>query len=120
VPSPPTGRTSGASVARILRCSSDGQPIGGFLVHPNGSHLRRIRTDAWVEDQAWSPDGTWIAFMGGVSASEYDIWVVDADGSYLTQLTDSPGPDGWPAWSPDGTRIAFSSGPRRLLVLRRG
>ena len=25
------------------------------------------------------------------------------------QLTDSFGPDGWPAWSPDGAQIAFSS-----------
>jgi hypothetical protein len=82
---------------------------GRFLMDPEGSHLRRIRTDAYVEYPAWSPDGTRIAFMGGTSASEYDIWVVDTDGSNVTRLTDSPGPDGWPAWSPDGTRVAFSS-----------
>ncbi len=77
---------------------------------PDGSHLRRIPTDVWVEYPAWSPDGKRIAFMGGgTNASEYDIWVMDADGTNLVQLTDSPGPDGWPAWSPDGTRIAFSS-----------
>ena len=99
----PDGRTI------VFNSDRDGQPMGGFLVDTDGSHLRRIRTDAWVEYPAWSPDGTRIAFMGGTSAAEYDIWVVDADGSNLTQLTDSPGPDGWPAWSPDGTRIAFSS-----------
>jgi TolB protein len=71
--------------------------------------LHRIATDAYVEYPTWSPDSKRIAFMGGVSAAEYDIWLVDVDGSNLIQLTDSPGPDGWPAWSPDGKRIAFTS-----------
>jgi TolB protein len=83
--------------------------MGGFLVRPDGSHLRKIHTDAYVEYPAWSPDGTRIAFMGGTSAAEYDIWTVGVDGTGLTQLTDSFGPDGWPAWSPDGKRIAFTS-----------
>jgi Tol biopolymer transport system component len=99
----PDGRTI------VFNSDRDGLPMGGFLMDPDGSHLRRIPTDAYVEYPAWSPDGTRIAFMGGTSASEYDIWVVDTDGSNLTRLTDSPGPDGWPAWSPDGTRVAFSS-----------
>ena len=95
--------------AIVFNSDRDGLPMGGFLMDPDGSHLRRIPTDAYVEYPAWSPDGTRIAFMGGTSASEHDIWVVDRDGSNLTRLTDSPGPDGWPAWSPDGTRVAFSS-----------
>jgi TolB protein len=99
----PDGRTI------VFNSDRDGLPMGGFLMNPDGSHLRRIGTDAYVEYPAWSPDGTRIAFMGGASAGEYDIWVVDVDGSNLTRLTDSPGPDGWPAWSPDGTRVAFSS-----------
>jgi TolB protein len=39
----------------------------------------------------------------------YDIFVVNVDGSDLTQLTDTPGEDGFPSWSPDGSKIAFSS-----------
>jgi len=99
----PDGRTI------VFNSDRDGLPMGGFLVHPDGSNLHRIATDAYVEYPAWSPDAKRIAFMGGDSATEYDIWVVDVDGSNLVQLTDSPGPDGWPAWSPDGTRIAFTS-----------
>jgi len=99
----PDGRTI------VFNSDRDGLPMGGFLVDPDGSHLRRIPTDAWVEYPAWSPDGTRVAFMGGASASEYDIWVVDIDGTNLRQLTDSRGSDGWPAWSPDGSRIAFTS-----------
>jgi Tol biopolymer transport system component len=93
----------------VFNSDRDGLPMGGFLVDPDGSNLRRIATDAYVEYPAWSPDGKRIAFMGGAGAGEYDIWVVDVDGTNLVQLTDSPGSDGWPAWSPDGTRIAFTS-----------
>lgn len=99
----PDGRTI------VFNSDRDGLPMGGFLVAPDGSNLRRIATDAYVEYPAWSPDGRTIAFMGGDSAAEYDIWTVGLDGRHLVQLTDSPGPDGWPAWSPDGTRIAFTS-----------
>ena len=35
------------------------------------------------------------------------MWTINADGSDLTQLTDSPGFDFDPSWSPDGKRIAF-------------
>ncbi|HET8526867.1 MAG TPA: hypothetical protein VFM81_09560, partial [Actinomycetota bacterium] len=100
----PDGRTI------VFNSDREGQPMGGYLIDPDGSHLRRIPTDVYVEYPAWSPDGTRIAFMGGRSgASEYDIWIVDVDGSNPVRLTDSPGPDGWPAWSPDGSRIAFTS-----------
>jgi TolB protein len=38
-----------------------------------------------------------------------DVWTINADGTDLTRITDSPGPDFDPAWSPDGTQIAFRS-----------
>lgn len=93
----------------VFNSDRDGLPMGGFLVTPDGSNLRRISTRAYVEYPAWSPHGRRIAFMGGDSSAEYDIWTVDLHGTNLVQLTDSPGPDGWPAWSPDGTTIAFTS-----------
>jgi TolB protein len=84
------------------------------VANPDGSALKTIRPQAWVEYPAWSPDGTKIAFMGqeaGASGDDpnYDIFVMNADGSGVRPLTDAPGSDGWPAWSPDGTRIAFST-----------
>ena len=56
----------------------------------------------------WSPDGTQVAFASRRDG-DYDIYVMDADGGNLQQLTDAPGWDGYPDWSPDGTRIAFAS-----------
>jgi Tol biopolymer transport system component len=37
-----------------------------------------------------------------------DIYVVNADGTGRTRLTDDPAEEFAPAWSPDGTKIAFS------------
>ncbi len=40
---------------------------------------------------------------------DYEIYVMNADGTGVTRLTNSPGEDGGTAWSPDGTKIAFAS-----------
>ena len=50
--------------------------------------------------------GDKIAFMSD-SAGNFDIWVMDADGSNKVQLTTNPGWDGHPDWSPDGTKIMY-------------
>jgi Tol biopolymer transport system component len=42
---------------------------------------------------------------------DYDIFVMNADGSGQTNLTNNSGQDFDPAWSPDGTKIAFSGLP---------
>ncbi|MEZ4769766.1 MAG: hypothetical protein R2844_15210 [Caldilineales bacterium] len=40
---------------------------------------------------------------------DLDIYSMNADGSDVQQLTDSPGRDFEPAWSPDGSTIVFST-----------
>ena len=40
----------------------------------------------------------------------YEIYVMNADGSGQTRLTNNGATDVWPSWSPDGSQILFSSG----------
>jgi|GEM_PF-682334 len=57
---------------------------------------------------ALSPDGQKIAFMSRRSGN-WEIYMVNTDGSDLQRLTDDPAEDGLPAWSPDGRALAFVS-----------
>jgi TolB protein len=82
--------------------------LRGYLVEPDGSNLRRIDVDAWIEYPSWSPDGRKLAFMGALG-SNYELFLLDLESGDVEQITTSPGHDGWPAWSPDGSTIAFTS-----------
>jgi TolB protein len=57
---------------------------------------------------ALSPDGQRIAFMSRRDGN-WEIYVVNADGSELQRLTNDPADDGLPTWSPDGRALAFVS-----------
>jgi hypothetical protein len=57
---------------------------------------------------SWSPDGTKLAFASDRSGS-WQIYVMDADGSNVVQLTSS-GNHTQPAWSPDGKQIVYTTG----------
>ena len=66
-------------------------------------------------DPTYSPDGSKIAFRrlvtgGGVDGgNSAHIYVVNTDGTELTQITDGTAIDQDPIWSPDGSQIAFKS-----------
>jgi Tol biopolymer transport system component len=61
-----------------------------------------------------------ITFDSNRDGGNYDIYVMNADGSEQTRLTTDPGIDEDPNWSPDGTKIAFNSirdGNREIYVM---
>ncbi len=56
----------------------------------------------------WSPDGRQIAFSSATNEGS-SIFITDADGENIRQLTAGPGEDIYPSWSADGSHIAFTS-----------
>ncbi|MCA9968589.1 MAG: PD40 domain-containing protein [Anaerolineales bacterium] len=60
-----------------------------------------------------------IAFLSDRDG-DFDIYLMNADGSVQTQLTQNDVPDFLPRWSPDGTKLAFSSGAGVLVVTAEG
>ena len=84
-----------------------------YVATIDGGNLRRLTTAEGMDDHpAWSPDGTRIAFTS-FRSGHGDIWVMGANGTGQTNLTNDFLPatsfEHSPAWSPDGSRIAYSS-----------
>lgn len=81
-----------------------------YVMARDGSAQTRltIGTDQQSTNAAWSPDGSTFAFEVANGKSR-QLFLMRADGTGRTQLTDSKGANDVPAWSPDGRRIAFTS-----------
>lgn len=89
----------------LWRIAPDGTDFSPITIHEGSP---------WYIEPSWSPDGEWIVFEvdNNVPDDEQQgsIWIVRADGSEFTQLTDGPGgntDDRQPNWSPTGDRILF-------------
>jgi len=91
------------------------------VMNADGSNLAQLTTTPpsppgeprWSVHPTWSPDGRRIVYASTASGRT-QIWVMDADGSNPTQLTDGNGADypdaNVPDWLLDGSGIVFWSG----------
>lgn len=56
----------------------------------------------------WSPDGRRLSFVSS-RGGNFDLYVMNADGTNVERLTDHPANDFDPMWMPDGQSLIFSS-----------
>jgi Tol biopolymer transport system component len=82
---------------------------GLWLMNPDGSDPRAITFKDDI-DPTWSPDGSMIAFASNRSGTR-QLYVANANGRNVEQVTDLNNMGGRSSWSPDGRKLAFYRGP---------
>jgi len=92
-----------------------------FVMAPDGTNIQQVTHDVprIGGRNAWSPDGTRLAFYAG-PRGDRDIYVVEIASGQVTRLTQG-GNNTAPSFSPDGNWIAFSSsrdGDHEIYVMR--
>ncbi len=94
-----------------------------YSMNADGTGVTRLTTNDNGIDYhpAWSPDGSKIAFSSNrlanptnpsdptCYAQALEIWVMNANGSGLRNLSNTCRGEAWPSWSPNGSEIVFVS-----------
>ncbi|MDQ3822672.1 MAG: PxKF domain-containing protein, partial [Actinomycetota bacterium] len=110
----PAWSPDGAEIAYV----GPGQAV--VAVRPDGTGRREITAPpAGYSDghPSWSPDGSRLVFTRRPTfGTAAQLYVVDADGSNVRQLTFGSAASFFPSWSPDGTQIVFTQ-ERQLHVI---
>jgi len=73
-----------------------------------------------IDDLAWSPDGSRIAFTRGNNSGDDKVWVENADGTSVFPLEiGGEGAKRHPTWSPDSSKIAYAvvkNAPEQVVI----
>jgi dipeptidyl aminopeptidase/acylaminoacyl peptidase len=88
------------------------------VMAPDGSDRQILPTGDdldFASEPAVSPDGKRVAFTA-MTHDQWDLYVMNADGSDRRQVTSDPGSDFGPAWSPDSDSLVFTHTPVERLA----
>ncbi len=90
--------------------ATGGEDLEIVVSRSDGTRPRTLTSNRATDICAsWSPDGSRLLFCR-FKAGNFDLWVMDADGTNQTNLTNTLDADEFfGAFSPDGARIAFMS-----------
>jgi Tol biopolymer transport system component/DNA-binding winged helix-turn-helix (wHTH) protein len=78
------------------------------LLLPDAPPVRLMPSTRPQGEAQFSPDGRHVAFESH-RAGDLNIWMGDATGNNLVQLSNVSRYAGIPRWSPDGTKVAFET-----------
>jgi TolB protein len=80
-----------------------------YVLNADGTGATEQLTSNAEEERAptWSPDRTRIIFSCRRGGPDFEICVMNADGTGQVQLTSNAAPDLTATWSPDGEQIVF-------------
>jgi Tol biopolymer transport system component len=133
--------TDGSNVVRLTSevCFPTGCPIGSeprwikngtqisftwpnagvaksYVMNSDGSGRTSVTYGAAGLYPVWSPDGMKVAFTLPDGSCGYDIFVMNADGTSLVKLTNTPPGtvDAGPEWSRDGMKIVYVTGTYKV------
>jgi TolB protein len=119
LPANPDWSPDGTKLAFSAGLVNDRRDI--FVLKLATGEVRQLTNHPRNDDTpSWSPDGRWIVFESnrdpqfwelepdGHLGAIADLYIMDAEGNNLRNLTQTKVHEMMPAWSPDGTQIAFS------------
>src|SRR5438128_8756567 len=82
----PAWSPDGSQIA-FVRTGGELPPDDIYVVNADGSGLRQLtHTNQFQNGPSWSPDGRRIVFARGGNSTDYDLFVMNADGSHVEQL----------------------------------
>lgn len=89
-----------------------------YVGNADGSDITELsHNDVWDTGAVFSPDGKQIAFYSDrdgdrnlpYAERNFEIYVMNVDGTDVRRLTNNPAWDGHPSWSPSGRKIAYEA-----------
>ena len=85
-----------------------------YVMNRDGSNMRQVTKDLGGSNWApfFAPDGKKIIFASNMKnprGGNFDLYLINVDGTGLEQITFSDTFDGFPMFSPDGKKLIFAS-----------